>query len=498
MGQFIPFGEWTPDLPTLKNKGATVAKNVIPDFRSYRPFPQLTQYSNSLASQVKGATIARDSAGNYYNYAGDNTRLYSLNALSWTNVTNLSGDYNTASEDYWEFTQFGNVIIAVNGSNADVPQAISVGAANFANLSGGPPRAKHIASVRDFVVMGNISATATSPQMVRWCAINNATSWTPDAATLADFQDLPGDGGHVQKVVGGEYGVIFQERAIYRMDWVGSPLVFQFNKVQTNIGTLAPQSVVSYRNFVFYLSEDGFYMFDGSNVKPIGEGKIDRTFFADLDVNHIWRVHAVIDPVRKIVAWGYPGPGNVDGSCNRVMIYNWGADRWSRIEDVNIDLLFRHATTAITLDNLDTINTNIDLLQVTFDSFQFAGGTYQLGAFRTDHDLQVFNGSAMPATVETGEFQFSRDKDGVTYVTEVRPVVDGIDPDSHIPSIAIATRITLQETSTYAVAVQPGSSGFASVRSVGRFHRFRLTTDTGADFEHLQGIDVTGVEEGYR
>lgn len=495
MGNFVPFGEWLPDIPILDNLGATVAKNVIPDVKSYRPFPQLTDYTTALANTVKGAIIARDDAGNYYNYAGDSTRLYSLTNVTWVNVTALAGDYNTATEDYWEFTQFGNTVIAVNGSNADLPQAISPGAANFAALSGGPPRAKHIASVRDFVVMGNISATATSPQMVRWCAINNATSWTPDAATLADFQDLPGDGGHVQKVVGGEYGVIFQERAIYRMDWAGSPLIFQFNKVHTNIGTLAPQSVVSYRNFIFYLSEDGFYSFDGSNVQPIGQNKVDRTFFADLDSNYLYRIHAVIDPVRKLVAWAYPGIGNVSGNCNRVLIYSWGADRWSRIEDVDIEFLFRHATTAITLDNLDTINTNIDLLQITFDSYQFSGGNYQLGAFTDDHALRVFNGSAMAATVETGEFQFNRNVDGLAYLTEVRPITQGL---AEPPGIAIAARITATDPVVYDVAVAPGSSGFASVRSTGRYHRFRMTTDTGADFEHLQGMDVTGQADGRR
>lgn len=495
MGKFVPFGEWLPDLPFFDNEGARVAKNVIPDIRSYRPFPQLTDYTNSLANQVKGAIIARDSAGNYYNYAGDLTRLYSLTNLTWTNVTALAGDYNTAAEDYWEFTQFGNVVIAVNGANANVPQAISVGAANFAALSGGPPRAKHVASIRDFVVMGNISASATSPQMVRWCAINNATSWTPDAATLADFQELPGDGGHVQKVVGGEYGVIFQERAIYRMDWAGSPTIFQFNKVHTNIGTLAPQSVVSYRNFIFFLSEDGFYMFDGSDVKPIGQNKVDRTFFADLDSNYSYRIHAVIDPVRKIVAWGYPGIGNDGGNCNNVMIYSWGADRWARVEDVSLEFLFRHATTATTLDNLDTINTSLDLLQLSFDSYQFSGGNYQLGAFKDDHRLAVFNGSAMAATVETGEYQFNRGKDGITYITEVRPITEGM---TLTANISIATRITNTETATYATAVAPGSSGFASVRSVARYHRFKLETDTGAPFDHLQGIDVTGNDDGFR
>lgn len=494
MSQFIPFGEWLPDLPALENKGATIAKNVIPDEKSYRPWPKLAGYSGSLANQVKGAMLARDNAGNYYNFAGDTTRLYSLNSLTWNNVTRVSGDYSIAADDYWEFVQFGNTVIAVDGANADLPQAISLGAANFADLAGDPPRARHIAAIRDFVVMGNISASATSPQMVRWCAINNSTAWTPSAATLADFQDLPGDGGWIQKVVGGEYGVIFQERAIYRMDWAGSPTIFQFNKVHTNIGTLAPQSVVSYRNFVFFIAEDGFYMFDGSNVRPIGQNKVDRTFFADLDTAYIYRIHAAIDPVRKIVCWAYPGPGNAGGTCNNMMIYSWGSDRWSRIEGVDVELLYRNATSAITLDNLDSLFPNIDLMQVSLDSNQWAGGNYQFGAFNSNHSLSIFNGSSMAATVETGEHHLNRKNDGLSYITEVRPITTGASIDV---ALSVATRFQHTEDPTYTPAVAPGLTGFSSFRATGRYHRFRLQTNSGT-FTHLQGVDVLGTTDGVR
>jgi hypothetical protein len=492
MGKFVPFGEWLPDLPALDNTGATVAKNVIPDAKSYRPFPGLALYSNGLASRCRGAIIARDASGNYYNYAGDETRLYRLNALTWSNVTSTSADYATAADDYWEFTQFGSRVIAVNGSTGDQPQAISIGAANFIDLAGGPTKAKHIATVKDFVVLANLE---NEPQKLQWCAINNPVSWTANAATLADFQELPGDGGHIQKIVGGEYGIIFQERAIYRMDWEGSPLIFQFPKVHTNIGTLAPQSVVSYRNFVFFLSEDGFYQFDGSTVTPIGQNKVDRTFFNDLDTNYIYRIHATIDPTRKIVAWAYPSHGNNGGNCNRILIYHWGADRWSRIEDLEIEMLYRHATSGITLDDLDTLHSNIDLMQVSLDSQQWSGGNYQLGAFDNQHQLSVFNGSTMAATVETGDFQFNREADGLTYITEVRPVTEGLSIQANI---SIAARIKNTESHEFATAIGPGSSGFASVRSTGRFHRFRMETEEGSTFEHLQGIDVTGTADGVR
>lgn len=496
MGKFVPFGEWLPDLPAFNNPGATVAKNVVPDQTSYQAFPNLNVYSTSLGGVCKGAIIARDNAGNYYNYVADTSAIYASSGLSWSNVTRLSGSYNTPSDENWEFVQFGNRVFGVNGANADVPQHISLGAANFADLSAAP-RARHIAAIRDFVVLGNLSATAISPQMVRWSAINNPDSWTPDAATLADFQDLPGDGGWIQKIVGGEYGsgAVFQERAIYRMTFVGSPLVFQFDKIHTNIGVYAPQSVVSYRNFVFFLSEEGFYMFDGTNVHPIGNGKVDRTFFADLDISNVHRVQAISDATRKIVIWAYPGVGNIGGNPNRLLIYNWAFQKWSRIEDVNIEWLLLAITGTYTLDGLDAVSTNLDSIAASLDAAQWRTGNRILAAFNSSHRLAFFNGSSMAAVVETGEHQLNREPDGLTYITEVRPVADGL---SASVTLAVATRNVLTENIAYQPAVSPNSTGFAPVRATGRFHRFRMSTSDNANFDNLMGVDITGTDDGVR
>lgn len=498
MGIFVPFGEWLPDVAPFENPGATVAKNVIPGPIGYRSFPSLNVFSTSLGARCQGAIVARDASGNYFNYAGDASALYALSATSWADRTRSAGAggaYTTASDDFWEFTQFGNLLIGVNGLT-DQPQAITVGAALFQNLSGGPAKAKHIASVRDFVVMGNVSATAGfAPQQVRWCGINNATTWTADAATLADSQELPGDGGWIQRIIGGEYGTVFQERAIWRMTFVGSPLIFQFDKIHSSIGLFATQAAVQYRNFVFFLSEEGFMMFDGSNLEPIGQNKVDRTFFADLDFTHVHRIQAAIDPVRKIVCWAYPASGNTGGNPNRILIYNWSTKRWTRVEDMNIEFLFANKTIAVALDSIDTFFSSIDDVVPSLDSSFWAGGQSIFSAFNNAHRLSNFNGSAMAATVETPELQFNKGPDGLAYVTELKPVLEGVAASLQT---SIISRNVLTNTASTTAAVSPTSAGFCQVRSTARYHRFRVQTTSATSFETLQGVDVKVQEDGVR
>lgn len=493
MPNTIPFGEWLPDLPPYGLKGATIATNVLPEAASYRPFPSLVAFTTSLSSKVVGGIFATDAASNNYNYVGLATSLHQVVGGSFSNVSRLAGGaYTTNSEDFWEFVNWGNTVIGVNGF-ADYPQQISLGAANFADLNIGI-KAKHICTMKDFVVLGNISDSAANVYRVRWSAINNPTSFTPNITTLSDYQDLPSEGGPIQKIVGGEYSVIFQKRSIWRMLFVGIPLIFQFDRVHNLIGAYAPQAVSRYQNLVFFLSEDGFYSFDGNDLDPIGRGKVDQFFFADLSTTHSQRINSAIDPTNKLIMWAYPSNSTIGGNPDKIICYSWAFKRWSLVEGINITYFFQTITTGYTLEGLDAITTNLDNLTSPLDSVQWTGGQIIMSAFNAVHQLARFNGSAMAATIETGEFQLFPDSRAM--ITEVRPNTIGLSASA---TIAVMNRNNLTESvSVGSVSAFPNSTGFVQTRCSSRYFRIRLTTAVNTNFTHLVGVEVSGVPAGVR
>lgn len=488
----IPFGEWLPDQPPIGLSGATVATNVIPNERSYSPFPRLQIFSGSIGSRCRGGIFATDNTPSTFNYVGDSTALYSLQQQSFTVVTRASGAYSLDADEFWEFANWGNTVIAVNGFN-DLPQTISLGAAAFTDLSIGV-KARHIGIMRDFVVLGNVSDSATNVHRVRWSAINNPTSFTADAATLADYQDLPSDGGWVQKVLGGEYGIIMQERAIWRMQFVGSPLIFQFDPIHKSLGAYVAQAAVRYQNLVFFLSRDGFYSFNGTNLVPIGRGKVDSFFYGDLNFPHRMRIHAAIDPANKLVLWAYPSSDSMGSNPDKLLAYSWGFDRWILVEGLDLDFLLLATSVGGTLDGLDSLYPSLDSMPVTLDAEQWTSGQVILSAFNSAHRLGHFNGSAMAAIVETGEFQLFKDREAM--LTEVWPQVVGV---SASYTITLMNRNTLtQSLSAGSSATVPNATGFAEFRDTARYFRIRLNTANGVDFTHLVGVNVLGTPSGVR
>ncbi|HZC81908.1 MAG TPA: hypothetical protein VE222_09375, partial [Nitrospiraceae bacterium] len=193
----LPIREWTPDLPNLGG-GEVTALNVIPWQGSYKSFPSMAIYSNALTARCQGAYFMRDSAANVYNFAGDATKLYKLGTATYADASGAT--YATAIDDWWEFTTWGQTVIATN--YADVPQVITLGGGTFSALGGSPPKARHIAVIKDFVVLGNVTDGTAAPNRVKWSALNDSTDWTISTSTQSDEQDIQGDGGWVQKIIG--------------------------------------------------------------------------------------------------------------------------------------------------------------------------------------------------------------------------------------------------------------------------------------------------------
>ena len=490
----LNYEEWTPDSPDFNAPGIISIKNLIPHPNGFRGFPGQVVASSALTARFQGGISVKDTAGNAFNFAGDATKLYSLPTnTTWADVSRLAGGaYTIGTDQRWEFAKWGNTVIATNVN--DVMQVITLGGANFAALAGTPPQAKHIAIVRDFVVAGNTvdAVNGTSPAAVRWSAINNSTSWAASASTQSDSQVLQGQGGAVQKIIGGEYGVILTENSIWRMDYAGSPLVFSFNEVEPARGCAAPYGVTNIGKMVFFLANDGFYMFNGFQSQPIGAQKVDRFFYNDVDQNYMDRITAIVDPLNYQVMWSYPGAGSTAGICNKTLVYNWQINRWGYAEYTNQGF-FGMVTPGYTLDNLDGIVSYFDsgpYASVSLDSRFWTGGKYVLGCFDGNNKFNTLNGTSLDALADSSETQFYPGYRAM--INNVRPLVDG----GSTVTVQVGYRDRILDTETYTLATAVNATGDCYLRNTARYHRIR--TNTSGSFNYLQGVDVEVSREGKR
>lgn len=517
----VQFGDYKPDLAKLANDGLSVAKNTVPVVGGYSGFNALANASifTALSERARGAIAGIDTAGNPFNFVGTESKLYRLQESTDDVTRVLGGAYTVGGEGYWEFGLFQKTIIAVNGSNR--PQYFTLDDSTDFKELGNPdltatvaPIAKHIGVIGTFVVLGN---TTNDPGEIHWSAVNDPFNWPTPGTEVAvtvqsDRQLLFGPGGAVQRVVSGaEVGAIFQERAIWRAEYRGGDAVFELNRVEPDRGLLIPSIAVPFGRQVFYLAEDGFYVFDYTSSTPIGRGIVDETFLADIDTSLFHRVSAVSDPDTQRIWILYPGAGHdTAGTPNKILIYDWGLNRWSHGE-ITAEWLTQSVHHAVTLDlpdpgtesdpdaagdsvefpegGVDGVSGTTTFPLGPFDNRVAAPGALRLGAWSTTHFLQQFTGAGLAAVLETGRRELVPGSRSL--VSSARVMVDAVNP-----TVSVSGVRRTNDTDFFTRPTRIDEDGDAPLRKDGRFHSFRL--NLGSGFSDALWMDVRCQRSGRR
>jgi len=465
----VNFTEWLPDQPGVAGV-MTEAKNVYPVANGYSALPLETNLSNAASENLTNIFAAKKNAVSSL-FCSGMTKLFRYNSAN-NNLVDVSksGGYSTATSERFYFTQFGNVVIAANGANK--LQGWTLGSSSaFADLNAAAPTARYVTVVRDFVVAAN---TVTYPNRVYWSDINDETDWTSGAGSQSDTQDIA-DGGDVMGITGGEFGLILMERSIVRMSYIGSPFFFQFDSIARGLGCITPNSVGQYASVTFFLSDDGFYSCDGQSVKPIGTEKVDKFFFSDVNLNKLDEMSVAVDPLKKLVIWNYTD----NFATKKQLIYNITLGRWSYAE-TSANFINNVYTPSTALESLDLFGT-LDSLGVSLDSRQWAGGALLLAGVSGNRAIS-FTGARKTASLITGDFALTNAQ---SLVTLARPIIDG-----GSGSVAIASRLNLDDGLTFSSPVAADAENRIGLRSSGRYHRIRTIPSGLWNFALAVDVDI--------
>lgn len=477
----IDLGQWLPDLDPLDNPGCLEALNCIPEKGYYRQLNSLVSYAPAVTPVPHSGFWVESSNGVVFTFLGTDNGLflYNIGTQSWDDVSN--GGFSPSGASHWQFARFGSRVIAVTPEFNPQYFDVDLPSATFLDLPGSPPIASDVAVVRDFVFI--IPRDSGRQNRVQWSGFNNSELWIPDLTTQSDFQDLQGDIGKVQRIVPGDSAHIFCEHSIFRCDYTGGNLIFQFDEIARGRGTPAPYSVTWLGDLIFYYAHDGFFMLAGEEQVPIGLNRVDRYFRNSIAATDLNRVQGAIDRTNKLVVWSWPL--NNTTFNNQLLIYNWGNDAWARAE-VDMYTIFEDKDSGLSLDALDTIfPLGIDQQSILVDSPDFAGGTLRLAVMDSNKQAATFAGPALDATFIT--------KETTRYQ---RFLADSIRPEVHSTSGAVVQcSVGYRNTLTSSVLWSPDSTvgsnlGEAFVRVDSRYQRYRMKISGG--FTHTTAATIRG------
>jgi hypothetical protein len=458
------FGPYEPDKPPHLTDVLRDMGNAYAGASGYRPVGQFQPVTTALPASFFGAAAFVNSAGNGILLAGTVSGIYRYTGIAWSALAS-----SLTVADRWQFTQFGDLAIAVNGG---ATRKIDMIGNTIANVPGAPT-ALCVATVRDFVVYGQANGNAS---MIQWCGFGNQDDNTP-GVNQAGFQPML-TGGYVMGIAGGEYGIIVQRSRVVRMSYTGDPDVpFQFDEISANIGAISRGSIAQAGRLIFFLSDRGFMMCDGNEVKPIGFERVDATFFAANPRSTLDAMYAAIDPRRNAVAWAMPG------SPGTIMVYDWALDKWSVIRAV-VKGIFSGFSSNLSLDALDALYPGgVDTIPYSFDDPRFAGGDPLFLVVDQTNTVGTFSGSNMAAWFSCPLQEYSQGR--TSRVRMARPIGDAVSG----VTVTLDARQRLGDAAGSASRAVLNASGQMPVRASGRYIGARMDFAAGAGWAYNQGVE---------
>lgn len=484
----VKFGKWLPDQPDYENPGLIEANNCYPVSGGYGPYEGPVASSDTTSERVLGAQRFYKNSGDGLIVGGGSTTLFVRDGGGITETTGLNALGNTS---LWRFARFNDLIIGVSREND--PQYLTDlnTDTTFSDLPGTPPRAAVVGVVLEWLVMGDLidvpeAGGADVPYRVRWGAFNNPTSnWVTDRGEQSDFRDLPRQFGRVTAIVGGRFGLVFQERAIWRMRYVGAPKVFEFDLVTDETGCVAGSSPVTIGFRTYFLDRSGFFVTNGSDVDRVGDERVNAWFGENVSSSERSLTCGALNWAKRCIVWSfYTGASD---QYDKQIIYSFVTDNWTT-SNQTVHFPLPTSNDALTLGDLDALYPGGLGVMSEFElgNLDWKGGSDAFAIFEASGNGSVFSnmtGPALQADFVTGDRAFMDGR---------RSLVSGIMPHVELEAGTVETtirsRARLGGPLTLTGPSVPGADQYCPHKVDSWFHSVRMTLLTGASWDKAQGF----------
>lgn len=235
-----------------------------------------------------------------------------------------------------------------------------------------------------------------NPLLVRWSDQEDYSNWTPSISTTSgEFKLTEGT-----EIVGGirSRNIIhaWTDKALYGIQYVGSPFIFSLAQLGSNCGLIGPHAAVAVDGVAYWMSDNNFYAFNG-RVQRL-DCTVRRYLYDSFNMTQKDKVYAGVNSEFHEVIWLYPSEGAMEPDS--YVIYNTQENHWvfgtgvfATFEDANV------------FDN--TITTGV-----------LSSATYLID----NEPVSVFtgDGQALPSYLESAEFDIE-DGDQMMFMDKVIP-----------------------------------------------------------------------------
>lgn len=179
---------------------------------------------------------------------------------------------------------------------------------------------------RQIIAYGSTFNGVKDALLIRWCDVANYNSWIGLVTNQAGSYRIPKGSRIVQGIQGPQQGLIWTDLAVWAMQYVGPPYVYQFNEIGTGCGLIGRKAATSVNGIVYWMGQSQFFRLAGGGVEPI-RCPVWDVVFQDLDTDNLDKIRVAPNSRFGEISWFYPTKSN-GGEVSHYVKYNFLLDQW--------------------------------------------------------------------------------------------------------------------------------------------------------------------------
>jgi len=290
------------------------------------------------------------SQGNNYFY---NSGIYNEGIYSSGYVPNANNGSPIASTN-WSFDNWGSILVCCPKNGAIYYwQPVGGTSKNLNYMPNAPVYNSGIFVAmpqRQIIAYGSSFNNIQDPLLVRWCDIEDFTTWIAQANNQAGSYRIPTGSKIVGATQASQQALIWTDLDLWSMTYIGQPYIYGFNKIGVNAGLISQKAFGTMGGVAYWMGQKQFFKFAGNGVEVIPCPVWDQVFQnlyegTDEDENYyIDRICCATNSQFNEVTWYFParylfplspeddanvGPSNSgNGEVNAYVKYNVALNQW--------------------------------------------------------------------------------------------------------------------------------------------------------------------------
>lgn len=237
-------------------------------------------------------------------------------------VARTSTTGNIYDATTWSLDQWGQELVACSTADGRVWKW-DLSASTAAVVTNAPVDCTAIVVTEEFHLLA--LGAGGNARRVDWCSRQDLTTWTTAATNTAGNFDLQTTGRLLAGRRTRGQTLLWTDVDVHAVNYVGSPLVYGFDRVGQNCGAIGPLAMASSMSAAYWMGRDRFYVYDGY-VREL-QCDVHDHVFRDITQLQTHKIACGLNSRFGEIWWFYPSASSVEN--DRYVVYSIRENHWT-------------------------------------------------------------------------------------------------------------------------------------------------------------------------